>query len=144
MEVSIANIAVPMAIISSGLSSKSILGISDEFRPPSEYWLVYLEECDDSEVGDVDAGDEGVVDAVDTETDDDAYVEGGEVVGRGILYIRLRMFMRSAYVSCYVTVLKFMSVLSMKNRFNTLTIDFNRLTSSSCATTLLLRPFFFL
>ena len=91
-----------MAIISSGLSSKSILGMSDDSGPSSEYWVVYLEECDESEVGEVDTGDEGVVEADDTETEDEAYVDGGELLGRGMLYIRLKMFIRSAYVSCYV------------------------------------------
>lgn len=84
-EVSMENMAVPMASISSELSARSILGMSDESRPSSEYSLVYLDECEDSDVGDVDVGDEGVVDAVDTDTEDDAYVDGGEVAGRGIL-----------------------------------------------------------
>ena len=67
------NIALPMASISAELSTKSILPTSAESRPSSEYWLICLEECDDSsEVGEVDAGDEGVVEAVDTETDDGA------------------------------------------------------------------------
>lgn len=64
--------AVPMASMSSELSAKSILGMSDDPRPSSEYSLVYLDECEDSDVGDVDVGDEGVVDAVETDTDDEA------------------------------------------------------------------------
>lgn len=46
--------------------------MSDESRPSSKSPLVYLEECEDSDVGDVEVGDEGVVDAVETDTDDEA------------------------------------------------------------------------
>lgn len=45
---------------------------------------------DVSDVGEVDEGDEGWVEP--TETED----EGGDVFGRGMLYITLKIFMRSA------------------------------------------------
>ena len=61
-----------MASMSSELSARSILGTSDESWSSSEGSLVCLEECEDSDVGDVDVGDEGVVDADDTDTDDEA------------------------------------------------------------------------
>ena len=51
-------------------------------------------------MGDVEAGEEGRVDAVDADTDD---MDGGECGGRGMSYTTLWMFMRSAYVSCYRT-----------------------------------------
>ena len=53
-----------------------------------------------SDVGDIEAGEEGRVDAVDADTED---MDGGECGGRGMSYTTLRMFMRSAYVSCYRT-----------------------------------------
>lgn len=68
-------------------------------------------------MGEREDGDPGCVDSVDVEG---AYTDDGECGMGGILYIKLRMFMRSAYVSC---------------------IDLRRLTSSSCATTLLRLPF---
>lgn len=50
-----------------------------------------------SEVGEREDGDPGCVDSVDVEG---AYTDDGECGMGGILYIKLRMFMRSAYVSC--------------------------------------------
>ena len=52
-----------------------------------------------SEVGDMDAGEEGRVESLDTDTED---MDGGECGGRGMSYTTLRMFMRSAYVSCCI------------------------------------------
>ena len=55
---------------------------------------------DASDVGDIEAGDEGRVESLETDTDD---MDGGECGGRGMSYTTLRMFMRSAYVSCCST-----------------------------------------
>ena len=59
--------------------------------------------------------------------------------------MRLRMFILSAYVSCYDhyvrTIPRYRDAANMTF---VLTMDFSLRTSSSCATTLLLRPFFFL
>lgn len=52
-----------------------------------------------SETGEIDEGEEGRVESLETDTED---TDGGEFGGSGISYTTLRMFMRSAYVSCCV------------------------------------------
>lgn len=54
-----------------------------------------------------------------------------------MLYIRLRIFIRSAYVSCCNNNVR---TIQFKRAHSVLTMVLSRLTSSSCATTLLRRP----
>ena len=81
----------------------SPLAVSDEYRcsrsREREGERGWPPRSDASEVGDIDAGDEGRVESLDTDTDADE-TDGGECGGRGISYTTLRIFIRSAYVSC--------------------------------------------
>jgi hypothetical protein len=51
--------------------------------------------------GDIDAGEGSSVEAVDGVKADSSYRELGEWGMGGMLYIKLRIFIRSAYVSCF-------------------------------------------
>lgn len=99
--------AVPITSAPSISSSASLsaLAVSDECRGSSR-----LGRCnndgmaelgsDISEEGEVEDGVDGRVELLDAEMDEEVYVDGGECGGSGILYIRLKIFIRSAYVSC--------------------------------------------
>lgn len=75
-DVSSENIAVPMASIPSDSSARG-RSVSDDPRKSSSDWREEVEEVRErepefSEVGDVEEGEEGCVETVDTETDEDA------------------------------------------------------------------------
>ena len=80
--------------------------VSDEYLPSlscdleGERWGALISDA--SEVGDIDEGEEGRVESLDTDTEE---TDGGECGGKGMSYTTLRMFMRSAYVSCYAGTL---------------------------------------